>query len=270
MTYIATSPAEINPRLAEDGFVVVDLLPPEAVDALRAAHERLAPSVRANFDSTVLSHDLGLRSAVDRLVRAVISTGVDTWLPSHRIAFCTFALKRAAGDGGTVPMHQDWSFVDETLHLSFGLWCPLTSVDAGNGCLQVVKGSHALPHPPRAACSPFFYPGIEERLRASSLTTVPMRAGQAMLFDNRLFHCSPPNRSGIDRLAATSVLVPHAARLRYYHQVDRQRPHLVEVFEVDETFYLSHVAPGRPAHATSLGLMDIRATSDARSQSSRS
>jgi ectoine hydroxylase-related dioxygenase (phytanoyl-CoA dioxygenase family) len=259
MTYIATSPAEINRRLAEDGFVVVDLLPPQAVDALRTAHDRLAPSVRANFDSTVLSRDLGLRSAVDRAVRAVIIPGIDAWLPGHRIAFCTFALKRAAGDGGTVPMHQDWSFVDETRHVSFGLWCPLTSVDAVNGCLQVVKGSHALPHPPRAACSPFFYPGIEERLRATSLTTVPMRTGQAMLFDNRLFHCSPANRSGIDRLAVTAVLVPQAARLRYYHQVDRQRPHLVEVFEVDDAFYLSHVAPGRPAHATSLGVMDIRA-----------
>ena len=258
MTYFATSADGFKAQLASDGFAVFDLLGPADVSALRAAQARLAQPDGGGFDSTILSRDVGLRHAVDAAIRAVVVPRLHALLKDHRIAVCTFAIKRAGSADGEVPLHQDWSFVDERQHASLGLWCPLADVDLQNGCLQVVKGSHAADHPPRAACSPFLYPGLVATLRARYLTDLPMRAGQAVLFDNRLFHCSPPNCSDADRIAATAVLLPAQARLRYYHMPDRLAPHEVEVFEVEESFYLSHVAPGRPARATSLGIIDIR------------
>jgi hypothetical protein len=258
MTDAAASVGGIKARLSHEGFAVVDLLGAAEVQALRDAYRRHARPSQAGFDSTILDADTGVRASVDQAIRKVFEPRLRAAIEGHRLAVCTFAVKHAGRPDGEVPIHQDWSFVDEARFGSLGVWCPLVDVDLGNGCLQVVKGSHAGAHPPRAACSPFLYPRLVETLRASYLTTLPLRAGQAVLFDNRLFHCSPPNASDVDRIAATAVMVPAAARLRYYHMVDRNEPHRVEVFEVSDGFYLSHHAPGRPKNAHSLGIIDIR------------
>ncbi len=263
MTNLTTQPDGIKARLAKDGFAVVDLLDRDDLQALGDAYRASPLPADAGFDSTILGSDVALRVAVDRAVRAVIEPRLRALIDGYRLAVCTFVVKRSGREDGEVPIHQDWSFVDETRHASFGVWCPLVDVDPTNGCLSVVKGSHAAGHPPRAACSSFLYPGLEELLRRRYLTDLPMRAGQAALFDNRLFHCSPPNRGGTDRVAATAIMVPTAARLRYYHMLDRRHPHRVEAFDVADDFYLSHLVPGRPAAAVSLGVLDIRETAAA-------
>jgi ectoine hydroxylase-related dioxygenase (phytanoyl-CoA dioxygenase family) len=206
----------------------------------------------------MLSGDWRNREAVDAGIRRLIAPRVDALFTGYRIAFCTFAVKDPRSEVSEVPLHQDWSFVDEQRFTSIGLWCPLIDVNVENGCLQMVKGSHAFGHPPRAACTPFAYPELVPYLRATSLMPIPMKAGQAMLFDQRLFHASPPNRSLVERVAATAVLVPNESTLRYYHVVDRHKPTCIEVFEVDDQFYLRHVAGHRPEQGISLGVVDLR------------
>jgi hypothetical protein len=245
-------------RLHRDGFAVVDLLGAGALGRLRKAAAGLAPRLRAGFDSTVLSGDLELRAAADRAVRQELAVLMRALAAGYRIAFCSMVVKSARSERSEVPLHQDWSFVDEDRHASFGLWCPLIDVDPGNGCLMVVRGSHAAAHPPRAAFAPFHYPELLGRLR-DSLTALPMRAGQAVLFDNRLVHGSPPNRGDSPRVAATAVLIPEAAGLRYHHLVNRRDYDRIEIFEVADNFYLTHEVPSRPDGAASLGLVDIAA-----------
>jgi len=248
----------LNDRLIDDGFVVVDLLNAEATSSLHAAYKTLTRTAHNGFDSSILSRDTQYREAVNTAILATITTPLKSLFDGYRVAFCTFAVKSAYSTESEVPMHQDWSFVDEDHYTSMGLWCPLDDVNLDNGCLQVVQGSHAFSHPPRAACTPFAYPQLETQLREQHLTSVPMKAGQAMLFDNRLFHCSPPNHTGSERVAATAVIVPQACKLRYYHIADRQQPNRIEVFEVEDSFYLTHNAPGRPRTGVSLGFVDIR------------
>jgi ectoine hydroxylase-related dioxygenase (phytanoyl-CoA dioxygenase family) len=240
--------------LGREGYVVTELLDGGAVASLREAAEGLAGRLRAGFDSTLLSGDKGLRAEADHLVRSALVGPVAELLDGVRIAFCSFVAKSPDGGASEVPLHQDWSFVDEARYCSLGLWCPLVDVDAVNGCLQIVPGSHVGVHAPRAAFSPFRYAQIAEQLRGSYLFAVPMQAGQAMLFDNRLMHASPPNRSARLRVAATAVLVPSEAQLLYYHMADRRDPDRVEVFEVEDSFYLTNDLPQRPKERCSVPL----------------
>lgn len=258
MTLDCSNNAQINDDLVHDGFTVVDLLDAEDVRSLREGYKALPPGAGTGFDSTILSPDPHYRRSVDDAIRACVTPRLRSLLEGHRVAFCTFAVKSASGADSEVPMHQDWSFVDERRFIALGLWCPLVDVYLENGCMQVVKGSHASPHPPRAACTPFAYPEMVNNLRANYLTPVPMKAGQALLFDNRLFHCSPANQSGAERVAATAVIVPEECKLRYYHQLNREQSGQIEVFEVEDSFYLTHTAPNRPEHAVSLEILDSR------------
>jgi ectoine hydroxylase-related dioxygenase (phytanoyl-CoA dioxygenase family) len=251
-------------QFVRDGCAVVDFLAPADVEALRDAYRRLARPHRTGFDSTIMSHETEYREAVDAAVRTRVTPRVASLLNGYRVAFCTFAVKDAGSGESAVPIHQDWSFVDERRFSSIGVWCPLVDVALENGCLQIVKGSHAFPHPPRAACTPFAYPELVPYLERECLEPVPMTAGQAMLFDQRLFHCSPPNRTSAARVAATAVLVPHDAALRYYHVVDSREPSRIEVFEVNDRFYLHHVPGRRPEGTVSLGVIDLKGSSSER------
>lgn len=246
----------LEKRVADDGFAIVDLLNEEAIRSLRSAYKTLTGSSGDGFQSTILSRDTQYRKAVNAAIMRRIKAPIKSILAGYRIAFCTFAAKSANSAESEVAIHQDWSFVDEDRYTSMGLWCPLQDVNRDNGCLQIVGGSHASAHPPRAAFTTFAYPELEAQLRENHLRSMPMSAGQAMLFDNRLFHCSPPNRSDTERIAATAVIVPTSSQLRYYHVADKKMPNLLEVFEVDDSFYLMHNAPERPQVATSLGLVN--------------
>lgn len=235
------------------GFALVDLLDAEALAALRGAADALAIAPAPGFHPSIAHPDAAHRAAVDAAIRHVVWPRLARVVPTHRLAFANFVTKSAATPESAVPLHLDWSFVDEDRHRSLGFWCPLVDVDAGNGALQVVPGSHRLPVGLRGACTSFPYPELERELRAHWLVSVPMRAGQALLMDHRLMHASPPNRSAAARTAAAGVLVPTTAPLRYHHVPDPTRPDQLEAFEVDDAFYLRHAPGARPIGATRIG-----------------
>lgn len=253
MVTISSRPELDRDAFARDGYAVVSLLDASALHELRTAYEASPQREGAGFNSTILSSEWSYREKVDLSIRQIVMERIAALLPEYRIGFCTFVVKSPNSAESEVPLHQDWSFVDERQYASIGLWCPLVDVDMHNGCLQVVAGSHAYPHPPRGACTPFGYPELVPYLKAECLQTVPMKAGEAMLFDNRLFHCSPPNGSGVERVAATAVLVPRACTMRYYHAADPRSPNQLEVFEVEDRFFLTHTPGTRPGNSTSLG-----------------
>jgi ectoine hydroxylase-related dioxygenase (phytanoyl-CoA dioxygenase family) len=143
---------------------------------------------------------------------------------------------------GDVPLHQDLTFVDESRYESFGLWCPLVDTDAVNGCLQVIAGSHLAAGEPRASGLSHPY----RRAEAPKVTTVPMRAGDVMVFSQKLFHGSPPNRGSGKRIAFGALLVPREAQL-YCYYVDDTSPAKMEVFAVDDAFFTRYPYGTRPA-----------------------
>jgi ectoine hydroxylase-related dioxygenase (phytanoyl-CoA dioxygenase family) len=255
MTTIFSHDYRLSETFCQEGYVMIGLLSNTEVNSLMAAYCRLRVPGRPGFDATILSRDRTYRQSVDQAIRDLISPPVCALLTEYRVAFCSFVVKSANSIASRVPIHQDWSFVEESRFASLGLWCPLVDVDLHNGCLQVVRGSHKFSPAPRAACTPFAYPEIIPYLEAECLESIPMRAGQALLFDQRLFHCSPPNLSSSERIAATAVLVPHEAKLQYYHLVEPRDPNRIEVFEVEDDFYLSHIPGRRPENAVSLGYL---------------
>lgn len=247
----------------QKGVVVIkNGLDRTALSQLRAGYDRFAnkrtkrseSSDGSGFHSTIFESNIAQRKAVHRCIRPLIEPLLQSYLAGYHPALCTFANKTARDPSGEVPIHQDWSFVDESKFTSLGLWCPLVDVDSQNGCLHIVQGSHRRATLLRAACTPFLYPQLIPTLYEQYLTAVPMKAGDIILFDNRLFHCSFPNWSDQDRTAATAVLIPNHSRLMYYHAPDPYYPHRIERFEVEDDFYLQHPEGERPQQATSLGM----------------
>lgn len=204
--------ADLADRLAVDGFCTVPMLDAEAVRGLAVLFDTLFDRPRQGFLSSVLQPPAIRRAAHDAIL-PFVAEALAAHVRDFRIALCSFVARYPGSDQSDLPLHQDWSFVDERTARSVSIWIPLQAVDAANGCLTVVPGSHRHDQPPRAIGSGFRYRSLEPMLRADHLVDVPMASGEAAFFDHRLIHGSRSNAGATPRLAVGAVLVPRGARL---------------------------------------------------------
>lgn len=102
--------------------------------------------------------------------------------------------------------HQDEFFLPSRDRSLTAVWIALDDVDAENGCLRVLPGTHArgLIYPHGLVDDPRFDPTLgvpSDRLPVpeSAARILELRAGSAVVFSGYLLHASTPNRTS-DRL----------------------------------------------------------------------
>jgi ectoine hydroxylase-related dioxygenase (phytanoyl-CoA dioxygenase family) len=142
---------------------------------------------------------------------------------------------------GIVPVHQDWSFVDdEVKHTSLTCWVPLIDTTLDNGAMAVIKGSHRFFRNFRPSPSPQVPSPLSEHMFTifPYLQLIEMKAGEMLVFDNRTFHGSPPNTSKDRRVAFGIGMTQQEAKLVHYY-LDPKAENKDRVFKyaIDEKFF---------------------------------
>jgi phytanoyl-CoA hydroxylase len=108
---------------------------------------------------------------------------------------------KAASGGSNIPWHQDggqlWGLSDAP---TLQIWTALDDADPDAGCLEFVPGSHrgGLATPLGGVVPP---PLVAQGDAESHAVRVPVRAGDALLIHNWVWHRSGRNRPGRRRLA---------------------------------------------------------------------
>jgi hypothetical protein len=244
----------LEAALQRDGYVVVDFLEGDAVaQLLEIFYSRDVAVHHDPFGASRLSDDIGYRQFVDSEVRAAFATPFERLIREYRLCFGNFTLKQPRNPFNELPFHQDPAFVDEERFQAISIWCPLIDVGPDNGCICAVPGSHHLNRGPRGDFTPFPYTDLEPLLREKYLRPVPMKAGQAFLFSQKIFHTSTANRGDVLRVVATGLAAPHESRLRHQHLRADNR---IEVYEVDDEFFTRHIFGREPAGVLSIGVID--------------
>jgi len=119
-----------------------------------------------------------------------ITTSIRTELKQHfkdfKIQFSTCVVKRPDPQGFTDP-HQDPTMVDEPENYSLNIWIPLCDVDIDSSAIGLIEGSQHFLDFPRATPTPYFHPPLLDWPREfwPYMKAVPMKAGAALVFDNR-------------------------------------------------------------------------------------
>lgn len=245
--------ATLQAQLVEDGFVVVDLLEEGDLAALTDVWEGDSVEL-SGFHSTIHSDSLEHKRRVDERLRSILGPRIAALFDGHRCVVANFVAK-APGPDSEMPEHLDWSMVADAGVISVGVWAPLVNTDRRNGGLGVIRGSHrdlvALSGTPH-------FPSFDEMRSISSRfaeedrIALDLRAGQAVIYDHRLVHFSPPNDSEIERVAVNVAVVPREAATYHHHL----RPDgSVERFRVDDGFYVSHDIREPPAGGLSMGVV---------------
>ena len=219
-------------ELRELGYTILPLLNNAEVSRLLMLHDDLKKTagLGMQFYTSIWSNNEDHRKKADQGIKKILIPALKTYLKDIQPVFANLMVKASGEDSSLLP-HQDWSFVDEPEFDSATVWIPLVDVSHVNGNLQVVPGSHLRYKSylrPRFGDAPF---NREEE--AFNLIDVPMKAGHALVLNSRLIHASPPNLSGFERIAASVVIAPAAAKIKHWVS-DLEGPF---EFEVDETFF---------------------------------
>ena len=251
MTRIGFRDADVEQRVLTRGFEIVPLLSPADLDRLREAYARHSSATSSGFHATMYDPSVADRRAVYESIRPLIAERTGELLRGYRPCVANYLVKEAGDTDSAVRFHQDWSFVDERRWRSINVWVPLVDVDASNGCLEVVAGSQRVSTDCRAHADACRFDQLAPVLRAGYTTAVPLQAGDAILYDGALLHCSPHNQSGARRVAVGAVLVPLDAPVHHCYRV---APGAVEVFAVEEDFFWRHTPGARPSGVPLLGV----------------
>ena len=237
--------------LEEKGYTILSFLNQQEIQHLIKVYQGNPFPEDAVTESPYLyrsdsSLDRQYRHQVTQEVKKIFSSKVERIFSDYKIVSGIFIYKPQ--NSPSIALHQDPSIVDEALHQSLTIWCPLIDVDEQRGCLQIVEKSHLITSSPR----PYFvYTGSNCDLQLVSLmqqhylTSLSIHAGQAVIFDGRLFHGSAPNQLTNERISVYCQIVPKDSAINFVYR-DSKTSHKVEIFEVDDDFYEGYVKEQRP------------------------
>lgn len=100
---------------------------------------------------------------------------------------------------GAVPWHQDKSYwPDANSNPVITVWIPLVDSTPENGCLHIIPGTHTkrvIQHVKETNSGTGFLAVEDEKVRGKKVQQLTMKAGSAVLFNDRLLHMSTPNNS---------------------------------------------------------------------------
>lgn len=171
---------------------------------------------------------------INRYIKSQIEASFDENFNSGNLLGGVFMIKKP-GENREVDFHQDWSLVDETQHISYNLWCPLTNVTKDSGALMIIDKSDKAGLPYRSSTFPPLEIGQQKKY-TRFIKNFNLKAGDAIVYKHSLFHGSGNNNSPKDRIAIACGIIPENAAFIYQHW--NENTSTIESYEVDQSFYI--------------------------------
>lgn len=222
------------------GFVKIQLFDDSDVSALKSHYQAQKFSNSNNEDFFVTLDNAHPENArrVTKGIEDLLFPKLEGVISDYQTFAGSFIVKEP-GKTNAVPPHQDWTFVDESKYYSASIWTPLVDVNEENGALGVIPGSHTIFSYPRASPSPQYKAGLTEH--ASTLfpyiEIIEMKAGESLIFNNRLIHASLPNFSNEPRVAVGIGITRKEVQLIHYYLTPDVNKETLEVYEIDADFF---------------------------------
>lgn len=167
-----------------------------------------------NYTVTLFSKDIESKKTINSIVESFIETNAPFLLNNYTVLLSNLIIKPPKN--GQFPIHQNWTFVNESVTRSYTLWIPLVSTTAENGSLEFVLGTHNLFNDEkRGHNTPYFFLKDIPKLN-QYLIPYYLNIGEALLFDDAILHYSAINNSTQMRVAIQVTLVPNNSSLYHY------------------------------------------------------
>lgn len=251
----------------EQGYAIIPLLNAIEVRELKSllstllfTYDNNADRNRCNYNSSLFETDNDKRIKLFDEVSKAMQPALQKHLNDFEVIMVNY-WNKMKGEGA-VEIHQNWSHTEEPDAFTITVWIPLQDVNSLNGTIEVVPNSHQKFDSVRGINfgNPFLE--ISDKIVASDLVPLDMKAGEAVCFDDSLLHYTGPNKTDQPREAIQLVVKPKEAPARFYYRHLDKAEKNVEVFDATPPFYsLLQITPGktgRPEHGKSLSFIDYK------------
>lgn len=225
--------ARASHELAEKGYTVFPLLSEMEINQLKNYYTEFQKEDPSHFYASTHSPDFNFRKKTSDFIKEMVKPHVKNVLCNHKLLGGSFVVKPAHGKG-ILQAHQDWNLVDEGKNRSYNLWIPLVDVNKQNGAVFVLPESHTKQKNYRGPGIPSVFKALEQQLWMY-LTPLPMKAGEALLYDHALLHGSPANQTQYSRLGIVIGIVNDGVELQLYGN----NHHKIVCYTCDENFFLT-------------------------------
>jgi hypothetical protein len=229
--------AELQAKFESQGFVTIPFLSEEEVKKLLDVFWTLHPNLNnSGFQSSSFSNDFSYKKKVSDSITTIFQPHFEKIFKGYRALGSAFLYKQP-DTHSILPIHQDWTLVDEEKYVAINIWVPLIDATPYNGSLYVLPGSHyGVVKALRCPTLPMFFTGFEQLMIDHSLP-MSVKAGEAIVLNQSLVHYSPPNQSDSIRIAITSAVISAESKMNFHYCADTTKNE-VELFEMEDDFLI--------------------------------
>ncbi|MBP6516510.1 MAG: phytanoyl-CoA dioxygenase family protein, partial [Chitinophagales bacterium] len=203
-------------QFERDGYITMPFLNSEEINHLKSIYNEVFSQAPNDFHSTSFFEDEALKQTISAKVEALYAQKADALFAPIQKLGSSF-LTKSPGERGELPIHADWTVVDESKYCSVTVWVPLIDTNEENGAIQVLPGSHKFSDALRAPTLPSAFLEQKETI-APEMKMLKLKAGEAFIFTHAVWHSSLPNYTNMERVAVTYGLIPEGASLCLYHR----------------------------------------------------
>lgn len=223
---------QLDDLLLKDGYVVVPFLEEKYIKELLDFFYKNHPNEIPGFYATAHSNDISFRKKMNEQIKSVFENPISHFFNSCKALGGSYVVKSKSQEERLHP-HQDWSIVDETNFRSFNIWVPLIDLNQENGAIRVAAGSHLWVDNFRGPSITDHF-GNDNETIWHNMQTLNMKAGEALIYDHRLFHASYANKTDQLRVATVFGIIPQEAQMFYYFG----NGDAIDVYESDVDFFM--------------------------------
>ena len=193
------------------------------------------PTLHRHLDARIV-HDLCADPAIVERAAGLLGPDLLVW---HSRFF-----DKPPGSG-PIPWHQDMAFWPIEPDVCVTAWIAIDRADKGNGCVEVIPGSHRrqVPHVASTGTGRFGQKAAPDYVDENAKVTIELEPGQFFLFDRWLLHGSPANESNRRRLGLSVRIVPAYVRVDFERMSPRPPQLGAQVVHGEDRFGLNRIVP---------------------------
>lgn len=236
---IVVKDSALKNDLETQGYTIAARLSDETLQQLKTLYQSTHQFnlAKGGMFYSVYSENTDYRLHVHQTINQILGSLYDELFLDYKIVISSFIIK-VNGPDSEFGLHQDSTGLDELKYSPISVWIPLQDTTVENGCLAVVPQSFKLFSPYRGISFPEPYHEVQDEVK-HYLQPIDLKAGEVLLFDNRLVHYSPPNTSDQARVVVMSGIFPKEAKIISCYKDLENRPDQIEIFEQKDDHLLT-------------------------------
>ena len=201
---------QIEKSIIHDGYIVVDFTKPGELEEIKNTFNNLGfrKDNEVKLRKSVVHESAARKNEIYEKFYPIFQRAINRFMVDYKLARVAIVDKHPGG--GAINVHQHVNLIDELKHRSFTAWMPTVDTTVEMGTLYVVKKSHTIFAPKIQPFNDFskFQDKLSHKILKKYSTPLLLQAGQAVIFDDRLIHWSPPNMTTERRTAFQLQLLP--------------------------------------------------------------